>query len=82
MFENLSGWKAKGGKSECIICCRTANVRHTQDKGTAKRQDFYLWCHCQIITLVEDKWLELGDKVVKVNPRYTSKFAYDASSLV
>ncbi len=56
VFENLSGWKAKGGK-----------------KCTVTRQGFHLWCHCQIISLVEDRWGELSGKVVKVNPRYTSK---------
>ncbi len=47
-----------------------------------KRPGFHLWCHCQIISLVEDRWQELGGKVVKVNPRYTSKFAYNGSGVV
>jgi IS605 OrfB family transposase len=65
VFENLSGWKAKGGK-----------------KGSLQRQKFHLWCHCKIVELTQERWSELGGKIVFVNPKYTSAYAFDGSGKV
>ncbi|MGL5836109.1 MAG: IS200/IS605 family accessory protein TnpB-related protein [Waterburya sp.] len=43
------------------------------------RQRFHGWLHRRIVNLTEMKWLELGGKVVLVNPRGTSSYAYDGS---
>ena len=43
------------------------------------RQRFHGWLHRRIVNLTEMKWSELGGKVVFVNPRGTSSYAYDGS---
>ncbi|MGK7951708.1 MAG: IS200/IS605 family accessory protein TnpB-related protein [Xenococcaceae cyanobacterium] len=48
-------------------------------KGSTLRQRFHNWLHRRIVNLTKMKWLELGGKVVFVNPRGTSSYAYDGS---
>ena len=65
VFENLKGWKPRGGR-----------------KGSTLRQRFHGWLKAKIRNLTEEKWRELGGKVVDVVAAYTSKLAYDGSGLV
>jgi IS605 OrfB family transposase len=51
-------------------------------KGTLHKQKFHLWCHRNIVALTEERWNELGGKVVFVNPKYTSSYAFDGSGKV
>lgn len=59
------------------------NLKGWRPKGGKKRstlkQRFHNWLHRQIVNLTEMKWSELGGKVVFVNPRGTSSYAYDGS---
>jgi putative transposase len=48
-------------------------------KRSTLKQRFHNWLHRRIVTLTEMKWSELGGKVVFVNPRGTSSYAYDGS---
>ena len=48
-------------------------------KRSTLRQKFHGWLHRRIVNLTEMKWSELGGKVVFVNPRATSSYAYDGS---
>lgn len=48
-------------------------------KGSTLKQRFHNWLHRRIVNLTEMKWSELGGKVVFVNPRGTSSYAYDGS---
>jgi putative transposase len=48
-------------------------------KRSTLRQRFHGWLHRRIVNLTEMKWSELGGKVVLVNPRGTSSYAYDGS---
>ena len=48
-------------------------------KRSTLRQKFHGWLHRRIVNLTEMKWSELGGKVVFVNPRGTSSYAYDGS---
>ncbi|MBE9048751.1 IS200/IS605 family accessory protein TnpB-related protein [Pleurocapsales cyanobacterium LEGE 10410] len=48
-------------------------------KRSTLRQRFHGWLHRRIVNLTEMKWSELGGKVVFVNPRGTSSYAYDGS---
>ena len=50
--------------------------------GSLQRQKFHLWCHCKIVELTQQRWDELGGKVVFVNPKYTSAYAFDGSGKV
>jgi IS605 OrfB family transposase len=65
VFEDLSNWKAKGGKY-----------------GSLQKQRFHQWCKDRIVELATQKFTELGGKIVKVNPKYTSAYAFDGSGLV
>jgi len=47
-------------------------------KSTLK-QRFHGWLHRRIADLTEMKWSELGGKVIYVNPRGTSSYAFDGS---
>jgi putative transposase len=51
-------------------------------KGSLQKQKFHLWCHCKIVELTQERWSELGGKVVFVNPKYTSAYAFDGSGKV
>ena len=48
-------------------------------KRSTLKQRFHGWLHRRIVNLTEMKWSELGGKVVYVNPRGTSSYAYDGS---
>ncbi|MGL4883199.1 MAG: IS200/IS605 family accessory protein TnpB-related protein [Waterburya sp.] len=48
-------------------------------KRSTLRQRFHNWLHRRIVNLTEMKWSELGGRVVFVNPRGTSSYAYDGS---
>jgi IS605 OrfB family transposase len=39
-------------------------------------------CHSKIVELTQQRWNELGGKVVFVNPKYTSAYAFDGSGKV
>lgn len=65
VFEDLSNWKAKGGKH-----------------GSLQKQRFHQWCKDRIVELSTQKFTELGGKIVKVNPKNTSAYAFDGSGLV
>jgi putative transposase len=65
VFEDLSNWKAKGGKH-----------------GSIQKQRFHQWCKDRTVELVTQKFTELGGRIVKVNPKYTSAYAFDGSGLV
>ncbi|MFB2894481.1 IS200/IS605 family accessory protein TnpB-related protein, partial [Aerosakkonemataceae cyanobacterium BLCC-F50] len=51
-------------------------------KGSLQKQKFHLWCHGKIVELTQQRWSELGGKVVFVNPKYTSAYAFDGSGKV
>ncbi|KST66862.1 IS200/IS605 family accessory protein TnpB-related protein [Mastigocoleus testarum] len=51
-------------------------------KKSLQKQKFHLWCHRKIVELTQDRWMELGGKVVFVNPKYTSAYAFDGSGKV
>ena len=51
-------------------------------KGTLQKQRFHLWCHRKIVEIVTNRWTELGGKIVFINPKYTSAYAYDGSGKV
>lgn len=59
------------------------HLKGWRPKGGKKRstlkQRFHNWLHRRIVNLTEMKWSELGGKVVFVNPRGTSSYAYDGS---
>ncbi|MDV3002593.1 MAG: hypothetical protein N5P05_004248 (plasmid) [Chroococcopsis gigantea SAG 12.99] len=65
VFEDLSNWKAKGGKH-----------------GSLQKQRFHQWCKDRIVELATQKFTELGGKIVFVNPKNTSAYAFDGSGLV
>ena len=46
------------------------------------RQRFHGWLHRQITELTEIKWSEFGGKVIYINPRGTSSYAFDGSGKV
>ncbi len=46
------------------------------------RQRFHGWLHRRITELTEMKWSELGGKVIYINPRGTSSYAFDGSGKV
>jgi putative transposase len=48
-------------------------------KRSTLKQRFHGWLHRRIVNLTYLKWSELGGKVVFVNPRGTSSYAYDGS---
>ncbi len=48
-------------------------------KRTEMRQRFHGWLHRRLATLIEQKFQEMGGKVVYVYPRGTSSWAYDGS---
>ncbi len=48
-------------------------------KRSTLKQRFHGWLHRRIVSSTEMKWSELGGKVVFVNPRGTSSYAYDGS---
>jgi len=48
-------------------------------KRSTLKQRFHGWLHRRIVNLTEMKWSEVGGKVVLVNPRGTSSYAYDGS---
>ena len=48
-------------------------------KRTTLKQRFHGWLHRAIANLTEEKWSELGGKVIYVNPRGTSSYAFDGS---
>ncbi len=51
-------------------------------RGTLLKQKFHLWCHRQIVSLIKQRWTELGGTVKEVNPKYTSAYAFDGSGKV
>ncbi|MEB3281602.1 MAG: transposase [Lyngbya sp.] len=51
-------------------------------KGSLQKQKFHLWCHRQIVELTQQRWEEFGGKVVFINPKYTSAYAFDGSGKV
>lgn len=51
-------------------------------KGSTLRQRFHGWLHRRVVRLVESKMEELGKQVKFVDPRGTSKYAYDGSGEV
>lgn len=51
-------------------------------KGSLQKQKFHLWCHRKIVELTQQRWNELGGKVVFINPKYTSAYAFDGSGKV
>ncbi len=51
-------------------------------KGSLQKQKFHLWCHRKIVELTQERWQELGGKVVFINPKYTSAYAFDGSGKV
>jgi len=51
-------------------------------KGSTLRQRFHGWLHRRVVQLVENKMEELGKRVYFVDPRGTSKYAYDGSGEV
>ncbi len=59
------------------------HLQNWRPKGGKKRstlkQRFHGWLHRAIVNLTEMKCSELGGKVVFVNPRGTSSYAYDGS---
>ncbi len=48
-------------------------------KCSTLKQRFHGWLHRRIADLTEMKWSELGGKVIYVNPRGTSSYAFDGS---
>ena len=48
-------------------------------KRSTLKQRFHNWLHRRIVNLTEMKWSELGGRVVFINPRGTSSYAYDGS---
>ena len=48
-------------------------------KRSTLKQRFHNWLHRRIVNLTEMKWSELGGRVLFVNPRGTSSYAYDGS---
>ncbi|MDJ0532968.1 MAG: transposase [Xenococcaceae cyanobacterium MO_207.B15] len=48
-------------------------------KRSTLKQRFHNWLHRRIVNLTEMKWSELGGKVIFVNPRGTSSYAFDGS---
>lgn len=48
-------------------------------KRSTLKQRFHSWLHRGIVNLTEMKWSELGGRVVFVNPRGTSSYAFDGS---
>ena len=48
-------------------------------RGSTLKQCFHNWLHRRVVNLTEMKWSEHGGKVVFVNPRGTSSYAYDGS---
>ncbi|ELS03370.1 transposase, IS605 OrfB family, central region [Xenococcus sp. PCC 7305] len=59
------------------------HLKGWRPKGGKRRstlkQRFHNWLHRRIVNLTEMKWLELGGKLVFVNPRGTSSYAFDGS---
>lgn len=59
------------------------NLKAWKPKGGKKRstlkQRFHGWLHRLLVTLTENKFIELGGKVELVYPRGTSSWAYDGS---
>lgn len=51
-------------------------------KNSTLKQRFHGWLHRRITNLTEEKWLESGGKIVYVNPRGTSSYAFDGSGKV
>lgn len=51
-------------------------------KGSLQKQKFHLWCHRKIVETTKERWQELGGKVMFVNPKYTSAYAFDGSGKV
>ncbi len=51
-------------------------------KGSLHKQKFHLWCHRKIVSSTQERWSELGGKIVLVNPKYTSAYAFDGSGKV
>jgi putative transposase len=51
-------------------------------RGSLQKQKFHLWCHCKIVESTQQRWAELGGKVVFINPKYTSAYAFDGSGKV
>jgi putative transposase len=81
--------------SRCIIeFAKTQNVKvivfenldgwkaKAGKKGTLQKQKFHLWCHRKIVELTTNRWTEFGGKLVFVNPKYTSAYAFDGSGKV
>lgn len=48
-------------------------------KRSTLKQRFHNWLHRRIVNLTEMKWSDNGGRVVFVNPRGTSSYAYDGS---
>ena len=48
-------------------------------KKSTLKQRFHGWLHRRIVDMTQMKWSELGGKVIFVNPRGTSSYAYDGS---
>ncbi len=52
---------------------------HSTSKFLTLKQRFHNWLHRRIANLTEMKWSDKRGKVVYVNPRGTSSYAYDGS---
>lgn len=74
---------AKSFNAEAIVF---ENLKEWKPSGGKKRstlrQRFHNWLKGLIVKLTENKWLELGGKVLNVIAAYTSKLAFDGSGIV
>jgi IS605 OrfB family transposase len=52
------------------------------NRCSLQKQRFHQWCKDLIVELAIQKFSELGGRVVKVNAKYTSAYAFDGSGLV
>lgn len=74
---------AKSLNAEAIVF---ENLKGWKPSGGKKRstlrQRFHNWLKSLIVKLTENKWLELGGKVLNVIAAYTSKLAFDGSGFL
>ncbi|AFZ29590.1 transposase, IS605 OrfB family [Gloeocapsa sp. PCC 7428] len=74
---------AKSFKTEAIVF---ENLKNWKPKGGKKRsnlkQRFHGWLKSLIFTLTQNKWIELGGKIISVIAAYTSKLAFDGSGFL
>ena len=81
--QKVSARLVKIAKQYGVICIVFEYLKGWRPRGGKKRstlkQRFHNWLHRRIVSLTEMKWSELGGRVVFVNPRGTSSYAYDGS---